>query len=130
MSSKPDVAGHVRDLFAAIDRKDTDSFVDFLTEDAVIRFGSGPSVEGRAGIREMIGGFFASIQAVAHDLAFAELVDDRLVCEGTVTYTRHDDSQVTLPFVNVLDLAGDDARPPIRHYKVYIDIAPLYAGGD
>lgn len=130
MSRTHDVAGHFRDLFATIDRKDADGFVGFLAEDAVIRFGSGPTIEGRKGIRNMIGGFFDSIQAVAHDLAFAERVDGRLICEGTVTYTRHDDSRVTLPFANVLDLADDSARPPIRNYKVYIDIAPLYAGSD
>jgi len=129
MNSSHDLAAHVNDLFATIDRKDTDGFVGFLADDAVVRFGSGPSVEGRNGIREMIGGFFDGIQAVTHDIAFAGRIDDRLVCEGTVTYTRHDDSKVTLPFANVMDLDGNGARPSIRHYKVYIDIAPLYTGG-
>ena len=33
------------DLFAAIDANDAAAFVGFLTDDAVFRFGSAPSVE-------------------------------------------------------------------------------------
>ena len=36
---------------------------------------------------------------------------------------RHDGREVTLPFVNVLALAGDR----IADYRVYIDGAPLFA---
>jgi hypothetical protein len=46
-----------------------------------------------------------------------------MVCEGEVTYTRHDESEITLPFVNVFEFEGE----LISHYKIYADSEPLYA---
>jgi hypothetical protein len=46
------------------------------------------------------------------------------VCEGLVTYTRLDGSQVIVPFVNVFYLRGDK----IARYLIYIDNGPLFAG--
>jgi len=45
-----------------------------------------------------------------------------LFCEGDVTYRRLDGTEITLPFTDVLEYADD----LIEHYKVYIDIGPLY----
>jgi hypothetical protein len=45
------------------------------------------------------------------------------VCEGEVTYRRHDNSEITLPFADAFDLRGD----LISGYRIYIDIAPLFA---
>jgi hypothetical protein len=45
-----------------------------------------------------------------------------------VTYTRHDDSRITLPFVDVLVRASSaGARLTIADYRIYMDVAPLYA---
>jgi hypothetical protein len=46
-----------------------------------------------------------------------------LVCEGEVTYRRQDDTEITLPFTDVFEYTDD----LIAHYKIYIDIGPLYA---
>ena len=46
------------------------------------------------------------------------------MCEGLVTYTRLDGSQVAIPFVNVFYLRGDQ----IARYLIYIDNGPLFAG--
>ena len=40
-----------------------------------------------------------------------------------MTYRRHDGTEITLPFTNVFEYRGD----LIAHYKIYIDIGPLYA---
>lgn len=111
-------------LFASIDEKDTGAFLGYLTEDATFRFGSAPAVSGHAAIREGVDGFFASIAGSAHALKNVIGNDDILVCEGEVTYKRHDGSTITLPFTNVFDIDGER----IAHYKIYIDIAPLYSG--
>jgi limonene-1,2-epoxide hydrolase len=110
-------------LFASIDGSDSEAFVSFLTEGASFRFGSADAVVGRANIAAGVDGFFASIAACNHHVAVTIADGDTVVCEGEVTYTRHDQTQVTLPFVDVLELAGD----LIRDYKIYIDIGPLYA---
>ena len=115
--------GPVEGLFAAIDRKDPDAFAAYLTEDAAFRFGSAPPVHGRAAIAEAVGKFFESVAALSHELNLFVVDESTIVCEGETTYTRHDGSTVTVPFTDVFDMEGD----LIRNYKIYADIAPLYA---
>ena len=110
-------------LFASIDGGDTKTFTEFLTEDASFRFGSAPTLVGRAQIFAGVNAFFASIAACSHSVSKSIGSGSTLVCEGTVTYSRHDGSKVSIPFVNVLELSGD----LISEYKIYIDIGPLFA---
>lgn len=110
-------------LFAAIDAKNTDAFLDFLADDGSFRFGSAPELHGHAAIKAGVDGFFASIAGSRHSLLNILYKDATLVCEGEVTYIRHDASELTLPFTNVFELSGE----LISRYKIYIDIAPLFA---
>ena len=110
-------------MFDAIDAKNGTAFVSYLTEDAVFRFGSAPPVQGRDAIQAAVDGFFMTIAACAHNIARTIGQNDTLVCEGEVTYQRHDGSSISLPFTDVLEYDGD----LIAHYKIYIDVAPLYA---
>lgn len=110
------------DLFAAIDTRDAGRFAALLHRDAVFQFGNAPRVHGREAIRETVAGFFMSIAAVHHDLAGVWQPAGALICHGDVTYTRHDDSTLTVPFANVLSLEGGKARD----YRVYADISALY----
>ena len=110
-------------LFTSIDGKDTESFLGFLTGEAVFQFGSVPAVQGTENIRAAVDGFFGTIKGSTHALSKTLADGSVLVCEGTVTYQRMDDSELTLPFTNVFELDGN----LISHYKIYIDIAPLYA---
>jgi len=114
--------GRLRSLFAAIDAKDTERFLGFLTNEATFRFGSAPAVQGRYAIRAAVDGFFASIAACHHVLSQIIADNNVLVCEGEVTYTRHDGADVTLPFANVFELEGGI----ISAYKIYVDAGPLY----
>ncbi len=111
------------DLFARIDEKDTERFLDFLTDDASFRFGSAPPAQGREVIRTVLDGFFASIAGLSHELSRAVEETGAIICEGTVTYTRHDGSKIALPFADILELEGDR----ISNYKIYMDAGPLYA---
>lgn len=110
-------------LFAAIDAKDAATFVSYLTEDAVFRFGSAPPVHGREAIREAVDAFFATIAGCRHTISNSLRSGSTLVCEGEVTYRRHDDSEITVPFADIFEYEGD----LIAHYKIYIDISPVYA---
>ena len=110
-------------LFVSIDAMDTEGFLGFIAADAEFRFGSAPPIQGHDGIREAIDGFYSSIAALSHDLQRIVAQDDTVICEGEVTYTRHDGSTITLPFCNVFET--DDGL--ITLYRIYIDIAPLYA---
>ena len=109
-------------LFASIDAMDTESFLRFIREDATFRFGSSPAVTGHADIRAAVEGFFSSFAALRHELQKLIADGDSVACEGEVTYTRHDGSKITLPFVNVFEIDGG----LISQYRVYIDIGPLF----
>ena len=109
-------------LFASIDAMDTESFLSFIHEDATFRFGSSPPVAGHAGIGAAVGGFFSSIAALEHKIGRFVTDGDAVVCEGEVTYTRHDGSTIILPFVNVFEVKNER----ISLYRIYIDIGPLF----
>ena len=113
----------LRGLFAAIDRQDTGAFTEFLTEDAHFRFGAAPPAKGREAIAAAVAGFFESIAGLSHRIDSAMREADTLVCEGEVTYTRHDGSEIALPFADFFEMDG--AR--IAEYKIYMDVGPLYA---
>ncbi|MDJ0709161.1 MAG: nuclear transport factor 2 family protein [Woeseiaceae bacterium] len=123
MSSADPAGPDTTALFAAIDRKDTASFVDALTNDAVFRFGSAPEARGREAIAEAVGGFFETIAGLSHTVDKILWNGATQVCEGEVTYERHDGSAITLPFTDVFEYDGD----LIAQYKIYMDIGPLYA---
>ena len=123
MSSVIAAGGDTGDIFTAIDAKDGATFVSYLTEDAIFRFGSAPPVQGRDAIQAAVEGFFTTIAACSHEISNTLRQDDTLVCEGVVTYTRHDGSEIALPFTDVFEYEGS----LVAHYKIYIDIGPLFA---
>jgi limonene-1,2-epoxide hydrolase len=110
-------------LFVSIDAMDTEGFLGCIAPDAEFRFASAPPVRGHAGIREAVDGFFSSIAGLSHKLQRLVADGNAVVCEGEVTYTRHDGSTITLPFCNVFEVQGG----LISVYRIYIDVAPLYA---
>ena len=122
MTSADAAGSDTAGLFAAIDAKDAASFAAYLTEDAVFRFGSAPPVHGRETIREAVDGFFATIAGCRHTIRNSFHSAATRVCEGDVTYRRHDGSEVTVPFADIFEYEDD----LIAHYKIYIDISPLY----
>jgi ketosteroid isomerase-like protein len=114
-------SSRVSDLFSAIDAKDTSGFLAFLTPDARFRFGNAPVVQGREAIGEVVGGFFASIEALEHDVGKTWSDETSIVCHGEVTYTRKDGSQLTVPFADVFGFQGD----LIDEYLIHIDVSQL-----
>lgn len=121
-TSDSDVSHGLDQLFTAIDTKDTETFLSFLTDNATFRFGSAPAVRGKEVIRDAVESFFSSIASSRHEVANVLRHEALQVCEGEVTYRRLDGSTLSLPFTNVFEFDGQ----LIRHYKVYIDIGPLY----
>lgn len=108
--------------FQTIDQMDVEGFVGFLTDDAMFRYGSADPVRGKDNIRSAVAGFFGSIKGLRHQLFDVWEINDAVICQGEVTYTRKDDKQVTLPFVDLFRM--DDGR--VREYLIYIDPGPLF----
>ena len=111
------------ELFKTIDSMDAGKFSGFFTENARFRFGNAEPVTGRDNIKEMVAGFYSSINALSHDVTEMVEQGDRLVCRGEVTYTRKDSRKVTYPFMNYYRLDGDLAAD----YQIYVDASGLYA---
>lgn len=113
----------MHDLFRSIDSSDANAFASFLTEDVVLQFGNAEPIQGRDLVRDVIAGFFDSIHGLKHQLHAHWLQDDALICNGSVTYTRHDGSTLQVPFANILMRKGD----LISKYMIYVDTSQLYS---
>jgi len=113
----------LNELFRKIDTKDTAGFLSFLTTDARFRFGNSPLLQGRQAIGEAVDAFFASIRGSQHRLLDIWSIDDAVICQGEVNYTRKDRSTVTLPFANIFRMQGRY----IDEYLIYVDVTPLYS---
>lgn len=109
-------------LFATMDAGDAAGFVEFLTPDAQFRFGNAPAITGTVAIRAAVSVFFAAIGSSRHELLGTWRGSMTAVCEGEVTYTRHDGSVLRVPFVNVFDLCGER----IACYRIYSDNSTLF----
>ncbi len=110
-------------LTAAIDGKDADAFVEFLTDDAVFVFGNASPVAGKEAVRELLVGFFASIRALHHAVTDSWSLPRAVVAIGRVTYTRHDGSTLEAPFADVLKTKNG----LVSEYLIYVDASRLYA---
>ena len=109
-------------ILERVDAMDVDGFLTFLADDARLRFGNGPAIVGKQQIGQAIGEFFGSIKALRHKILHTWFDSQAIVCQGEATYTRTDDTKVTIPFVNIWGVQAG----LIKDYLIYIDLAPLY----
>jgi len=112
----------ISELFLAIDRMDVRSFVSFLSEHIQFQFANAEPIKGRLAVGEMVKGFFTSIQGLSHEIENILCDGSFLVTQGRVTYTRHDSTQLTVPFVNVFKVMNN----LIEDYSIYVDVSGLY----
>lgn len=110
-------------LFASIDDKNTEKFLSFLSEDCCFRFGNIPAVQGTEAIGGFVGGFFESIASLKHEIAESWDIPGGVICHGTVTYTRHDNSVLTVFFSNIFKTKNDK----VYDYLIFADTSALYA---
>ena len=80
-------------------------------------------VNGKAAVGEAVAGFFKSIKAIQHEPLAIWDEGSELIAQGTVTYTRHDSTTLSVPFALVLGIANG----LIREYLIFVDISQLYA---
>jgi ketosteroid isomerase-like protein len=113
----------LKQLFIIIDRKDVKGFASFFTVNAIFRFANAPAVSGKENIRKAVYDFFSAIKGLRHNIARIWEFEDVVICEGEVTYTRLDNKQLTVPFVDVFRTE----KGLIADYRIYIDISALFA---
>jgi ketosteroid isomerase-like protein len=113
----------VAKVFADIDAFDPDKFVAHLTPDAVFRFGNADPVTGRAAVKEAVAGFFSTIDGLTHHIKNVWEQGDTVITQIDVEYRRKDGKTVTVPNADILTYDGE----LVRDWRIYIDIAPVYA---
>jgi hypothetical protein len=89
----------------------------------VLRYANNDEVVGRDAIEQAIDGFYGTIKALRHDVVEEWTVDDATIIQFEVTYTRHDDREVTLPAVTIYRRGAE----LIDEYRIFIDLTPVYA---
>ena len=113
----------ITELFTSIDNKNTGRFLSFLSDDCSFRFGNIPSIQGSDAIGAFVGGFFESIDSLQHDIFDSWEIPGGTVCHGTVSYTRHDKSVLTVPFSNIFKTNNGK----VQEYLIFADTSELYA---
>ena len=116
----------IRSLFAAVDRRDGDAVLGFLTADVVLVFGNNDPMEGKARFEEAQRSFASLIGGLRHeihDIWHAVEDSDVVIARMTVHYTRLDATGVSVPCCNIFRMSGD----LVAEYRVYMDINPVFA---
>jgi ketosteroid isomerase-like protein len=111
-------------MFARVDARDTDGFLDHLTPDVRFRFGNGDMIEGQPALRTALAGFWPTIAGLSHELLGVWQNGDVVTVELAVSYDRLDGASVTIPAAVLLRLA---AGGKVRDYRIFYDISPVYA---
>jgi limonene-1,2-epoxide hydrolase len=97
-----------------------------MTDDVRLRLGNGATIEGKSAFVEALQTFFASVARFRHVVTNVWSDREALIAELEVHYTRLDGTEKTLPVCNVFRLR----EGAVADYRVYMDIAPVYAERD
>ena len=112
----------ILEMYTAIDAKDSIGMCNFLTEDSSFTFANMPPVVGKSNIISFLDGFFQSIKGLHHTGIEYRYADDAWFANGTVTYTRLNESTLQVPFAILLKMNSDF----IQDYRIYVDASELY----
>jgi hypothetical protein len=110
-------------LFVSIDGMDTQGFLAHLAPDAEFQFGNLAPARGATQIAAMVDGFFENLQGLRHTRLEQWACGNTLICRGTVSYFRHDDLELSVPFANIMRRDGERAS----EYRIYADVSRLFA---
>ena len=110
-------------LFEDIDSMVPEAFAKHLSEEVSFVFGNSEPVVGRENVRETWAGFCDAIAGVSHTVLEQWVSGPVTIVESLVTYTRKDESTVSLPVVTIYRGEGE----LIDDYRIFMDVQPLFA---
>jgi ketosteroid isomerase-like protein len=113
-----------RNFFATIDTMDVATIAPLFAQDGRVVFGNSQPLLGIDEISTGTTAFFGTIAGMHHAIGKEWNVGDDTITELKVTYDRTDGQQVTIPCVTIFHT---DAMGKIDDYRVYFDVAPIYA---
>lgn len=113
---------HIDNLSSLLDNKDSSGVMGFLTDDCLFQAGNNEVIQGKSTIKASMDTFFDAIKTTNHHIEEIFESENTSVHRGKVTYTRLDDSQLTVPFCDVFKMEGT----LISEYYIYIDWSELF----
>ncbi|MDT5329527.1 MAG: hypothetical protein QOF31_824 [Mycobacterium sp.] len=113
-----------RNVFAMTDAMDISAVVALFATDARVVFGNGQPMVGVDEIRAGTTAFYDTIAGLHHAIVNEWNFGNDTIVELKVTYDRKDGQHVTIPCVTIFHT---DAAGKIDDYRVYFDVAPIYA---
>ena len=113
---------HIDTLSETLDSQDVDKVLEYLTEDCLFTAGNSESIQGKKDIKSTLNSFFDSVKSTRHRLSDIFESDNSLVHRGDVTYTRLDNTKLTVPFCDVFKIRDNK----IAEYTIYIDWSELF----
>jgi ketosteroid isomerase-like protein len=116
-----DLTDHV---FTIVDKRDAAGFAALFAPDGRFVFGNAEPICGPAAIAEAVDAFFATIHGLRHRIANRWEVGADVVAELAVEYHRLDGRRVAVPAVTIFTRDGAGL---ITHYRIFVDLAPLFA---
>jgi ketosteroid isomerase-like protein len=114
---------YASEVYAAVDSMDERLLAPFLSENCTFVYANSEPVVGRANIAESSRNFMALIAGIRHHVLDVWAIDDVIVSQLDVTYTRHDGSTLTVPGVTIWRMRDRQ----IDDYRIYVDVAPLFS---
>ena len=111
----------ITSLYTAVDALDAQGVVDHVTDDVQFQLGNFEPISGHDAVKNSNAAFFATIKAMHHTISGVWSSGDTAICDGTVHYTRHDQSGHEVPFAAHLGVR--DGK--IADYRVFVDISGL-----
>ena len=115
---------YTRNVFATVDSMDVEAVAVLFAEDGQVVFGNSQPMIGIEEMRAGVAAFYDTIAGLHHEIVNDWNVGDDTIVELRVTYDRKDGQQVTIPCVTIFHT---DASGKIDAYRVYFDVAPIYA---
>ena len=89
-----------------------------------MRIGNADPVHGRDGCRDALSALGTRIRGLRHELVEHWEHGEATIVEANVTCIRMDGREVSLPVVTIY---RTDANDLISDYRVYTDVAPVFA---
>jgi ketosteroid isomerase-like protein len=115
---------NTRDLFAVVDAMDIATLGSLFAENGRIVYGNSQPLVGIDEIRTGTIAFFDAIAGLHHSIVAEWNIGGDTIVELKVTYDRKDGPKVTVPCVTIFHT---DTAGKIDDYRVYFDLAPVYA---
>lgn len=113
---------YVKEIYQAIDNADAKKFASHITPHGSFRFANNPAITGNEAIEAYVDGFFKSLKGISHSNLESWSTGDAIFVNGTVKYTRHNDTALVLPF-SCTWIMKDGL---IDQYLIFIDSSELY----